>query len=143
VGEFGIGTRLVADEASAERPPVDLPLEQPEHTMVYRAPVSPPDEEPEPEVARATLAFGGKTQAVSGPRIVIGRSRDCDVRMADENVSRRHAEIRHEGDTWWIADLGSTNGTMLNGSRVRRERLREGDRITLGATEIVFGTPRS
>jgi hypothetical protein len=144
VGEFGIGTRLVADEASAEQLPAGLPLEEPEHTMVYRAAPAPEvAAEPEPEPARATLAFGGKTHAVSAPSVVLGRSRDCGVRLADENVSRRHAEIQHDGDGWWIVDLGSTNGTTLNGRRVRRERLHEGDRLTLGSTEIVFGIPRS
>jgi hypothetical protein len=144
VGEFGIGTRLVADEASAEAPPpAGLPLEEPEHTMIYRS--SPPAEdttEPEPEPERATVSFGGKTRTISAPKAVLGRSRDCDVRIADENVSRRHAEIRHD-DGWWIVDLGSTNGTTVNGSRAKRERLRDGDRITIGSTEIVFGTPRT
>lgn len=147
VGEFGIGTRLVADEASAEAPPpAELPLEQPEHTMIYRAPVPVSEEEespePQPEPLQATVTFGGKTRSVTAPRAVIGRSRDCDVRIADANISRRHAEIRHEDDAWWLVDLGSTNGTSLNGKRASKERLSEGDRITLGSTEIVFGTPR-
>jgi hypothetical protein len=144
VGEFGIGTRLVADEASAERPPADLPLEAPQHTMVYRAPVPVPEDEepaePEPEPVQAKVTFDGKTRTITAPRAVLGRSRDCDVRVNDANVSRRHAEFRHEDDAWWIVDLGSTNGTVVNGRRAERERLRNGDRITLGATEIVFGT---
>jgi hypothetical protein len=146
IGEFGIGTRLVADEASAEaaQPPVDLPLDQPEHTMVYRAPAAVKEEvEEEPEPARATVTFGGKTRTVTAPRAVLGRSRDCEVRLGDANVSRKHAELRHEDGTWWIVDLGSTNGTLLNGQRASRERLRAGDRIELGSTEITFGEPRS
>ena len=59
--------------------------------------------------------------------------------MADVNVSRRHAELRQEGAAYWIVDLGSTNGLEVNGKRVERARLRDGDRITLGATEVVFG----
>ena len=70
---------------------------------------------------------------------MLGRSRACDVYVADLNVSRRHAELRQEGATYWIVDLGSTNGTVVNGKRVERERLRDGDTITLGSTEIVFG----
>ena len=54
-------------------------------------------------------------------------------------ASRRHAELRQEGATYWIVDLGSMNGTLVNGRRVERERLRDGDRITLGESEIVFG----
>jgi hypothetical protein len=147
VGEFGIGTRLVADEASAEGPPPpELPLEQPEHTMVYRAPAPVPDEpEPEPERVpepQATLTLGGKTRTITAPRALLGRSRECEVRVSDANVSRRHAEIRHEDDAWWVVDLGSTNGTLVNGRRSARERLRNGDTITLGSTEIVFGDAR-
>ena len=54
------------------------------------------------------------------------------------NVSRRHAELRQEGERW-IVDLGSTNGVEVNGKHVDRARLRDGDRITIGATEVVFG----
>ena len=140
VGEFGIGTRLVADEVSEEAPPPpDLPLEQPEHTMVYRAPVQEPEPAPEPEPAQATVTFDKKTRVVTAPKAVLGRSRECDVRLPDANSSRRHAEIRYEDDTWWIVDLGSTNGTVLNGKRAKKEQLRDGDVITLGSTDIVFG----
>jgi hypothetical protein len=143
IGEFGIGTRLAADEASAEAPPPpDLPLEQPEHTMVYRAPEPVEDEVEAPEPVRAAVTFEGKTRSISAPRAVFGRSRECDVRVGDANISRKHAEIRHEDDAWWIVDLGSTNGTLVNGRRAKRERLSDGDRIVLGSTEIVFGDPR-
>jgi Protein of unknown function (DUF3662)/FHA domain len=145
VGEFGIGTRLAAGEASAEAPPPpELPLEAPEHTMVYRAPADAEQEQPEAEPPSATVTLGGKTRTITAPRAVLGRSRECDVRVSDANVSRRHAEIRYEGDTWWVVDLGSTNGTLLNGKRAAREPepLSDGDTITLGSTEIVFGDAR-
>jgi pSer/pThr/pTyr-binding forkhead associated (FHA) protein len=74
---------------------------------------------------------------------VLGRSREADVRVPDESISRRHAEIRHEDGAYWIVDLGSMNGTKLNGKRVDRARLSDGDAIVLGATEIVFGLPRA
>ena len=70
---------------------------------------------------------------------MLGRSREADVRLADVNVSRRHAELRQEGATYWIVDLGSTNGLEVNGKRAERARLRDGDRITMGSTEVVFG----
>jgi hypothetical protein len=140
VGEFGIATRLVAGEVREETP-ADLPLEEPAQTMVYRTPLPkaapPPAPEPEPEVV--SLTIGGRTHAVTSTRVVIGRSRDCDLRIADLNASRRHAELQKDGDGYWIVDLGSMNGTLLNGRRVERERLDDGDRITLGSTEIVFG----
>jgi FHA domain-containing protein len=141
VGEFGIATRVVADEASGDAPPPpDLPVEQPAQTMIYKAPAPPIPDAPPPEPERevATLTVAGRKQEITAPRVVLGRSRECDVRIADVNISRRHAELRQEGATYWIKDLGSTNGVVVNGRQVERERLRDGDRITLGSTEIVF-----
>ena len=69
---------------------------------------------------------------------MLGRSKDCDVQVEDANVSRRHAELRREGSAWWLVDLASTNGTQLNGKRVQRVKLSDGDTITLGDTKLVF-----
>jgi pSer/pThr/pTyr-binding forkhead associated (FHA) protein len=85
-----------------------------------------------------TLSWNGDSLQVKQPRIVIGRSRDCDVQLADSNVSRRHAELRQEGASYWIVDLGSTNGIEVNGKRVKRAKLRSGDTITLGSTDVTF-----
>jgi pSer/pThr/pTyr-binding forkhead associated (FHA) protein len=60
------------------------------------------------------------------------------VQLADTNVSRRHAELRQEGATYWIVDLGSTNGLEVNGKRVKRAKLSDGDTITLGSTDMSF-----
>lgn len=144
VGEFGIATRLVAGaESDDPAPPPELPIEQPAHTMVYRAPASPvptaPPAEPEPEREVVSLTVAGRKYPITEPRVVLGRSRDAGVRISDVNVSRKHAELQHDGSTFWVVDLGSTNGTLVNGKRTDRHRLRDGDRITLGSTEIVFG----
>ena len=53
-------------------------------------------------------------------------------------MSRRHAELRQEGASYWIVDLGSTNGIEVNGRRVKRAKLSDGDTITLGSTEVTF-----
>jgi pSer/pThr/pTyr-binding forkhead associated (FHA) protein len=74
---------------------------------------------------------------------VIGRSRECEVRLDDANVSRRHCEVVEEDGGWALVDLGSTNGTELNGRRVERAGLSDGDRITVGGTDLVFGLIRS
>jgi len=141
VGEFGIATRLVAGEEPVAPPPVELPVEQPAQTMIYRAPAPPTPEAPAPEPVReiVTLTVAGRTHEVTKPTVVLGRSREADVRVADVNVSRRHAELRQEGAGYWIVDLGSTNGLEVNGKRTDRSRVRDGDRITMGSTEIVFG----
>ena len=68
----------------------------------------------------------------------VGRSRDCDLVIDDPNISRHHAELRADGDSWRIADLGSTNGVKINRRRVDEGLLRSGDRITLGLTDFDF-----
>jgi len=78
------------------------------------------------------LDWGG-----TGGEFVIGRSRDCDVVFVSEAVSRMHARFVFRDGAWVIHDLGSRNGTMVNGARVGRCRLRPGDRVTFGDTSVV------
>jgi FhaA, N-terminal domain/FHA domain len=142
VGEFGIATRLVAGEDSPEAPaPPELPVAEPAQTMIYKAPAPAAADAPPPEPQRevVTLTVAGRKHEVTKTSVVLGRSREADVRLADVNVSRRHAEVRQEGAGYWIVDLGSTNGVEVNGKRTDRARLRDGDRITIGSTEVVFG----
>ena len=69
----------------------------------------------------------------------IGRSSDCAITVSDQNVSRRHAEVRPSARGYAVADLGSTNGTMVNGTRIRDEQgLVDGDIVNVGATYIRF-----
>jgi Protein of unknown function (DUF3662)/Inner membrane component of T3SS, cytoplasmic domain len=74
------------------------------------------------------------THAVS----VIGRGADCDLQLADPGVSRRHAEVRLEGDAVVLVDLGSTNGLRVNDVATTRRQLSPGDRVQLGTTTFVF-----
>jgi hypothetical protein len=143
LGEFGIATRMAQPDKRARRADEPEPQLEPGATMVYKpktpAPteaVAPADLGMPPEVVR--LTFNGASRELDQQKIVIGRSRDCDVQLADANVSRRHAELRQEGASYWIVDLGSTNGTEVNGKRVKRAKLQDGDRIMLGSTEITF-----
>ena len=79
-----------------------------------------------PAVLLALDWDGGKSD------LVLGRSRGCDVVLSSEAVSRRHAQLFFRDGNWVIRDLGSTNGTRVNGVRVGRCRLRPGDRVALG-----------
>lgn len=78
-------------------------------------------------------------QPLVAPSVSIGRSSDCTIPIKDRYLSRRHAEIVVVGGEWTLKDLGSANGTYLNGTRVEADHpLRSGDRIRLGDTELVF-----
>jgi hypothetical protein len=87
--------------------------------------------------AALVLADGGRVILGSVP-VRIGRSPDSDVVLADPNVSRRHAEIRPEMGGYVVRDLGSTNGTRVNGSVVSERRLADGDEIGVGAARLRF-----
>jgi hypothetical protein len=138
LGEFGIQARLV-------RPPEDAAAAPSQgdagHTMIYRA-----QREPEPleshvpaHLRRALVLVDGKRMVVGPGGAVLGRSRDCDIVVGDANVSRHHAEIRPAGDGWTIADLGSTNGVLVNGRRARGAvPLAAGDQVELGTSTLKF-----
>lgn len=70
--------------------------------------------------------------------VSVGRQADCTVVLADPNVSRVHAEVRPVGDGFVVADLGSTNGTKVNGTRVAEHELHDGDEIRFGNTAVRF-----
>jgi Protein of unknown function (DUF3662)/FHA domain len=146
VGEFGIATRMVQHgrrpEAAAEAPVIPPPGA----TMVYKPRTQPTEaaslEELGVEREVAVLSWSGQRCVLENRRSVLGRSRDADVRIEDPNISRRHAEIVQEGSTYWLVDLGSTNGTEVDGKRVQRARLDDGSSFTLGETSVTFSTER-
>ncbi len=112
--------------------------------MVYR-PKAPAEEGPEaPPIEReiVSLTGDGTRHEIDKRRVVIGRSKDCDIRIGDPNVSRRHAEVRQEGATYWLLDLGSTNGTLVNGKLAKEHTLKDGDRLSFGTSELIFRTSR-
>jgi hypothetical protein len=138
LGEFGIQARLVRAAAEA--------VEQAGHgqTMVYSTAARAQEELQDSRSARrgrAMLLAEGKRYAVGPGGATIGRSRECDIVLADSNVSRRHAELRPLGDGWSITDLGSTNGVRVNGRDVRPNEphaLQTGDRIDVGTVDARF-----
>ena len=80
----------------------------------------------------------GSTYELQTPVTLLGRGTDCDLRLVDTGVSRHHAELRVEDTQVVLVDLGSTNGTIVNGQPVRRAALTDGTSITLGRTTLVF-----
>ena len=86
-------------------------------------------------------ADSGKTVQVSGDQFTIGRDSSCDLPLNDSKSSRRHAALKAMPDgRATLYDLGSSNGTFVNGQRVRSARLQDGDVIRAGLTELEFTT---
>jgi Protein of unknown function (DUF3662)/FHA domain len=140
MGEFGIATRMVQSAAPEPGQPPSQP--EPGATMVYRKPPVETEAVSAEELGLGreivSLTVNGTKHELNGGHAVIGRSKECDIQLPDPNVSRRHAEVRQEGAAYWVIDLDSTNGMEVNGRRQKRAKLRQGDRITLGSTELVF-----
>jgi len=166
VGEFGIACRLVdppegavaaapaAPAAPAESSGASAPVVPP----VVPAPMAPPpparpyqalegvsgtqvisaadarDAGLTPETM--TLVIGTTRTRLTKRVSTLGRSRDCEVVVADPNASRIHAEVRHIGLDYFLVDMGSTNGTEVNGQLVKRHALAHGDTIVIGTTQI-------
>ncbi len=96
--------------------------------------VEGPDEAP---YAELVLPDGSHFPLGDGS-VTLGRLPECDLVLNDPNVSRRHAEFRQTADGVVVTDLGSTNGTRVNGVPVREQQLVSGDEITVGSTTLVF-----
>jgi Protein of unknown function (DUF3662)/FHA domain len=143
LGVFGIATRMV-QRGRKTAPDTPVPKPAAAATMVYRPKTDPVAAEGEPAADAAVeresvwLTVDGERHQVDKRVTVLGRAQDCDIQLADPNVSRRHAELRQEETSYWIVDLGSTNGMEVNGRRLRQAKLEDGDRVTLGSTDVVF-----
>jgi pSer/pThr/pTyr-binding forkhead associated (FHA) protein len=92
---------------------------------------------PEPH-EELVIVHDNQRTPIEGAIVQIGRAPGCDIVLDDRNVSRRHAEIRRRGPVVVLIDLDSTNGTIVNGRRVREHPLADGDRITLGNSRLTF-----
>ncbi|MFH8219434.1 FhaA domain-containing protein [Streptomyces sp. NPDC018057] len=86
---------------------------------------------------RYWIEINGTRHQISRPTLVLGRSTDADVRIDDPGVSRRHCEIR-TGTPSTISDLGSTNGIVVDGQHTTRATLRDGSRIVVGSTTVIY-----
>jgi pSer/pThr/pTyr-binding forkhead associated (FHA) protein len=106
---------------------------------------------PEPEPPKTTVllsaavltsdAAAGRNEFLLGPLNEIGRAEENNIQIASSNLSRKHAVIRAVPGGFSITDLGSQNGTYVNGERVTERRLADGDTIELGSVRFVFRTP--
>ncbi len=99
----------------------------------------PLEERAETRRETAVLLFDGKRLVVGSGGATLGRSRECDVVLDDGNISRAHAELRPRGGSWVLTDLGSTNGSSVNGRRIDAPTVvKPGDEIELGSSKMKF-----
>jgi pSer/pThr/pTyr-binding forkhead associated (FHA) protein len=88
--------------------------------------------------AGSLLLPSGERYVLREHKVVLGRLPDCDITLVDPNVSRQHAEIQPRGDGFVLVDLGSTNGSRVNGIRVAERELRDGDELGFGNIRLTF-----
>jgi hypothetical protein len=80
----------------------------------------------------------GRRYPLAEKPVVLGRMSDCDIVLADPRASRQHAEIQPVGHGFVLSDMGSMNGTVVNGTPVREHQLSDGDEIRVGSTVLHF-----
>ena len=129
------------------------PRPEPSPPRAAPAPAAPAPARPSPAGSdTVVVSRSGGTPQLHGPdgqvvdlragRHTIGRLADCDLRLDDTTVSREHAAVVRRGETWWILDLGSTNGTRVNGVAAAEHPLSDGDRIQVGEVDVTFRVVR-
>lgn len=96
-----------------------------------------PGTSPGPDGTSRWLEVNGAHHPLTTPVLVLGRSTEADLRVDDPGVSRRHAEIR-VGSPSMVLDMGSTNGIVVDGQHTQRATLRDGSRVVLGSTTVVY-----
>lgn len=109
----------------------------------HEAAAEAPEDEPEAPVVRLAGSDPAQEWELQSKDVTIGRLSSCEIVIADPNVSRRHAQIVRRGDGWWVVDLGSTNGTLVNDALVKERRLDPGDRIQVGGAELEYSEKRA
>lgn len=158
-GVFGVASRMEANAPPRQRPYDSLllpspympngappaaaqPSYPPPAAQPNYAQQAPPMQPPRPQVrpGQAALVVDGTNQRFDlryGSN-VIGRGSDSDLQLLDQGVSRRHLDIQFDGQRATVYDLGSTNGTTVNGHEVGSHVLRHGDVLRVGHTRLVF-----
>ena len=106
-------------------------------TQIFQPPSAGPTSQSR---SRLLLATAGGTHVIplESTQLTIGRGLNNDVILEDTRVSRHHAQLRYRARRFWIADIGSTNGTFVNDEQVAERSLRDGDVISLGGLELTF-----
>ena len=147
LGEFGVTARLTSADQNNDRPQ-GAPEDTSGETRIFKtaaieqgtASITADDAREHGLVQEVVeLELEGDTYPLEGQGPwVVGRSEKNEIVVSDPNVSRRHAQLSRSGDGFVVEDLDSTNGTMLEGAPIKRERIEDGDELTFGQTEARF-----
>jgi len=124
------------------RPPEDTTKEL-EVRRLQIEEASLPELAPLPVNRRYSLAVilganAGQIFPVSQPRVVLGRGVNCDIQLQDSEISRRHAMLEIKSDVATVIDLGSTNGTFVDGVRIHQKSIAAHEEFSLGTTTLMF-----
>jgi hypothetical protein len=130
------GIQVIAETVGASQPAPGG-----DRTQIFQPPAAV-NTAPAPAQARARLLLStpGGTHVIplESTQLTIGRGLNNDIILEDTRVSRHHAQLRYRARRFWVADLGSTNGTFVNDEQVAERSLRDGDVISLGGLELTF-----
>lgn len=142
-GEFRVEASLAADEEVARPRATTREPDEPGADSATRAvPVTTAERLglPSTGVELVVLENGKPADRITITKspVVIGRMSTNDIVLPDANVSRRHAQLERGESGWVLTDLGSTNGSHVNGKYTREHSLQDGDRLSLGSTELLF-----
>jgi len=126
------GIQVIAETVSAG-PPADASG----HTQIFQPPSASPAVQSRSRLLLTTPS-GTHVIPLESTQLTIGRGLNNDIILEDTRVSRHHAQLRYRARRFWVADLGSTNGTYVNGEQVEEQALRDSDVISLGGLELTF-----
>jgi hypothetical protein len=142
LGRFRVSAELAVPEPLVAPAP-ELEYAAPEHEASAAFYDAQAHERTGLAAGLATVTLGDVEHDVvlSGDSVTIGRLASSGIQVADANASREHAAFVRDGDQWLIEDLGSTNGTVLNGEPVERAVLKDGDVIEIGVSRLTYHAP--
>jgi hypothetical protein len=122
----------------AWQPPPAAPPPVAETMAMPTRPPAAPAAGPQGELSIESGPDAGHTHRAGDHAVRMGRSPDNDVILRDPATSGHHARLERRGEAFWVVDLGSTNGTFVNGESIQEKQLNHGDRVTIGQNSIHF-----
>jgi len=122
----------------AWQPPPAAPPAVPDTMAMPTRPPTAAGTGPQGELTIENGPDAGHSHRTGDQALRMGRSPDNDVILRDPATSGHHARLERRGDQFWVVDLGSTNGTFVNGESVQEKQLNHGDRLTVGQNSVHF-----